>query len=39
MSDVIFPHVATSGLVAVPRLRQDADRSLGNTAAVRRAPQ
>jgi hypothetical protein len=35
----IFTHAATTGLLAGTGLRQVADRSLGMTAALRRAPQ
>src|SRR5262249_184306 len=35
----IFTHAATSGLLAGTGLRQVADRSVGMTAALRRAPQ
>src|SRR5262249_14880174 len=35
----IFAQTAISGLLAAPRVRQEAARSLGNTAGVLRAPQ
>ena len=35
----IFMHIATTGLLAGTGLRQLAERSVGMTAALRRAPQ
>jgi hypothetical protein len=35
----IFMHIATTGLLAGTGLRQVAERSVGMTAALRRAPQ